>query len=206
MTRDPREVGGAWTTFQQHAFDAPAADLAPFVARSPTRLAALVVAGLAVKALTFAAFGFADPWTYRFFPSEIATFAIGALSFHALRMLRHRPWFERASPWVAAAVIGAIVFYPFRPNQAPLADAAFLVLFAAEWGDLSQLFTITLVARYDDPVGVFVGALGALMTVSAIAVIAGRGLLRYVSLHVLHYIGAAVCLVLGLVTLYELVS
>jgi putative Ca2+/H+ antiporter (TMEM165/GDT1 family) len=84
--------------------------------------------------------------------------------------------------------------------------ASFLVLFAAEWGDLSQLFTITLVARYDDPVGVFVGALGALMTVSAIAVIAGRGLLRYVSLHVLHYIGAAVCLVLGLVTLYELVS
>jgi Ca2+/H+ antiporter, TMEM165/GDT1 family len=83
--------------------------------------------------------------------------------------------------------------------------ASFLVLFAAEWGDLSQLFTITLVARYDDPVGVFIGALGALMTVSAIAVIAGRGLLRFVSLHVLHYIGAAVCLVLGLVTLYEVV-
>jgi putative Ca2+/H+ antiporter (TMEM165/GDT1 family) len=83
--------------------------------------------------------------------------------------------------------------------------ASFLVLFAAEWGDLSQLFTITLVARYDDPIGVFIGALGALMTVSAIAVIAGRGLLRFVSLHVLHYIGAAVCLVLGLVTLFEVV-
>lgn len=83
--------------------------------------------------------------------------------------------------------------------------ASFLVLFAAEWGDLSQLFTITLVARFNDPVGVFIGALGALMTVSALAVIAGRGLLRLVSLHVLHYIGAAVCLVLGLLTLYDLV-
>jgi len=84
--------------------------------------------------------------------------------------------------------------------------ACFLVLFAAEWGDLSQLFTITLVARYEDPVGVFVGALGALLTVSALAVLAGRQLLRWVSLHVLHYVGAAVCLVLGTITVYELVA
>jgi putative Ca2+/H+ antiporter (TMEM165/GDT1 family) len=84
--------------------------------------------------------------------------------------------------------------------------ACFLVLFAAEWGDLSQLFTITLVARFEDPVGVFIGALGALMTVSALAVLAGRQLLRWFSLHVLHYLGAAVCLVLALVTLGELVA
>ena len=84
--------------------------------------------------------------------------------------------------------------------------ACFLVLFAAEWGDLSQLFTITLVARYEDPVGVFIGALGALVTVSALAVLAGRQLLRWISLHVLHYLGAAVCLVLALVTLGELVA
>ena len=30
--------------------------------------------------------------------------------------------------------------------------ASFVVLFAAEWGDLSQLLTLTLVARYEDPV------------------------------------------------------
>ena len=34
------------------------------------------------------------------------------------------------------------------------------MLFAAEWGDLSQLLTISLVAKYEDPVSVFVGALG----------------------------------------------
>jgi Ca2+/H+ antiporter, TMEM165/GDT1 family len=82
---------------------------------------------------------------------------------------------------------------------------SFLVLFAAEWGDLSQLFTITLVARYEDPVGVFVGALGALMTVSALAVLVGRQLLRWIPLHVLHYVGAGVCLVLSALTVYELV-
>ena len=37
------------------------------------------------------------------------------------------------------------------------------MLFAAEWGDLSQLLTISLVAKYEDPVSVFIGALGALL-------------------------------------------
>jgi Ca2+/H+ antiporter, TMEM165/GDT1 family len=83
--------------------------------------------------------------------------------------------------------------------------ASFLILFAAEWGDLSQLLTISLVARYEAPVEVFIGALGALLVVSGLAVIAGRTLLRYVSLHVLHYVGAAICLVLALLTLSELV-
>ena len=84
--------------------------------------------------------------------------------------------------------------------------ACFLILFAAEWGDLSQLFTITLVAKYEDPVGVFIGALAALMAVSALAVVAGKQLLRWIPLHVLHYVGAGVCLVLALVTGYELVA
>ena len=82
--------------------------------------------------------------------------------------------------------------------------ASFLVLFAAEWGDLSQLLTISLVARYEAPVSVFIGALSALLLVSGLAVIAGRTLLRFVALHVLHYVGAAVCLLLAALTLAEL--
>jgi putative Ca2+/H+ antiporter (TMEM165/GDT1 family) len=82
--------------------------------------------------------------------------------------------------------------------------ASFLVLFAAEWGDLSQLLTITFVARYDDPVSVFVGALGALLVVSALACLLGRALLRYVALHLLHYVGAGVCLLMAGLTAYDL--
>jgi len=84
--------------------------------------------------------------------------------------------------------------------------ASFLVLFAAEWGDLSQLLTLTLVARYEDPASVFVGALGALLAVSGLAVLTGRALLRVVPLHALHYVGAAVCLLLAAFTAYELVA
>lgn len=84
--------------------------------------------------------------------------------------------------------------------------ASFLVLFAAEWGDLSQLLTISLVAKYEDPVSVFIGALTALLLVSGMAVVAGRQLQRFVKLHVLHYVGAAVCLALAAATAYELLS
>lgn len=84
--------------------------------------------------------------------------------------------------------------------------ASFLVLFAAEWGDLSQLLTIALVARYEAPVSVFVGALAALLTVSGLAVVAGRWLSAKVPLHRLMYGGSAVCLVLGVVTVVELVA
>lgn len=83
---------------------------------------------------------------------------------------------------------------------------SFLVLFAAEWGDLSQLLTLTLVARYEDPLAVFAGALGALLCVSGLAILVGRALLRAVPLHMLHYVGAGVCLLLAALTGLELVS
>ena len=84
--------------------------------------------------------------------------------------------------------------------------ASFLVLFAAEWGDLSQLLTISFVTKYHDHVNVFLGAWGALLTVSGLAVLAGRVLLRYLHLALLHYIGAAVCAVLAVVTLVEAIK
>ena len=81
---------------------------------------------------------------------------------------------------------------------------SFLVLFAAEWGDLSQLLTISLVAKYDDPLSVFLGAWGALLAVSGLAVIVGRLLLHRVRLSVLHYVGATVCVLMALLTVWEM--
>lgn len=84
--------------------------------------------------------------------------------------------------------------------------ASFLIIFAAEWGDLSQLLTITLAARYGAPVEVFVGALAALVVISGLAVVSGQWLLRRVQLHNLMYAGSAVCLLLAGLTGYELLT
>ncbi|MBD8868097.1 TMEM165/GDT1 family protein [Nocardioides donggukensis] len=84
--------------------------------------------------------------------------------------------------------------------------ASFLVLFAAEWGDLSQLLTLSLVARYDAPFSVFAGAWGALLTVSGLAVLAGRVLLARIRLSTLHYVGSGVCFLLFVLTLVEVLG
>ena len=76
---------------------------------------------------------------------------------------------------------------------------SFVVLFAAEWGDLSQILTLNMVARYGSPASVFVGAWVALLTVSGLAVLGGRLLLRYMKLSLLHYLAAGVCLIFAAV-------
>jgi len=56
------------------------------------------------------------------------------------------------------------------------------VLFAAEWGDLSQVLTASFAAKYGDAAAVFVGALLALWVVAGLAIVGGRALLRVVPL------------------------
>lgn len=75
---------------------------------------------------------------------------------------------------------------------------SFGILFLAEWGDLSQLLTASLAAKYADPVSVFAGAFAALATVSGLAAALGRGLLQRMRLSTLRRIGGAVCLALAL--------
>ncbi len=83
---------------------------------------------------------------------------------------------------------------------------AFLVIFVAEWGDLSQLFTAGLAARTGDPVSVFVGAWSALLVVSGLAALLGRWLLRRLSLVTVRRVGAGVCTVLAVVTFVQVAA
>jgi putative Ca2+/H+ antiporter (TMEM165/GDT1 family) len=63
---------------------------------------------------------------------------------------------------------------------------SFGVIFAAEWGDASQLATAALAARLGSPVAVGLGAWVALTAVAAIAVIAGRLIVRRVPVRTVH--------------------
>jgi Ca2+/H+ antiporter, TMEM165/GDT1 family len=79
--------------------------------------------------------------------------------------------------------------------------ASFVLLFTAEWGDLSQLLIAGLVASGQAPTAVFVGALAATVAVASAAILLGRWILRRVRLTVVRYLAAGVCAVLAVVLL-----
>ncbi len=84
--------------------------------------------------------------------------------------------------------------------------ASFLVLFVAEWGDLSQLLTAGLVVKYEDPVSVGVGAFVALATVSALGALLGRALLKRIRLATIRRVGGGLCLLLGAASLLHVAN
>ncbi len=69
---------------------------------------------------------------------------------------------------------------------------AFLVIFIAEWGDLTQILTANLAAHYHDPLSVGVGAVLALWAVAALAVLAGQSVLRFVNIATVRIVTAVV--------------
>jgi|HubBroStandDraft_5_1064220.scaffolds.fasta_scaffold357656_1 putative Ca2+/H+ antiporter (TMEM165/GDT1 family) len=74
---------------------------------------------------------------------------------------------------------------------------AFVVIFLAEWGDLTQILTANLAARYHSPISVGVGALLALWAVAAIAVLSGQGLLKFVKISTIRFVTTAALVALA---------
>jgi putative Ca2+/H+ antiporter (TMEM165/GDT1 family) len=77
------------------------------------------------------------------------------------------------------------------------ATTAFVVIFVAEWGDLTQILTANLAARYHSPASVALGALLALWAVAALAVVGGQTLLRFVNVATVRYVTAGVLVLLA---------
>ena len=78
---------------------------------------------------------------------------------------------------------------------------AFVVIFIAEWGDLTQVLTANLAARYHAPFSVGLGAILALMSVAAIAAFSGRQLVRLLPGLLLRRITGVACSILAVIAL-----
>lgn len=86
-----------------------------------------------------------------------------------------------------------------------IATVSFGVLFAAEWGDASQLATAALTARYEDPVSVFAGSFVALVLVASLAAVLGGVITRRVPLRLIQRIAGVLFLLFALIALWEAV-
>ncbi|SHE67374.1 TMEM165/GDT1 family protein [Streptoalloteichus hindustanus] len=83
---------------------------------------------------------------------------------------------------------------------------SFGALFAAEWGDASQLAAVGVAARYAEPVAVVVGAFLALMSVTLLAVLVGRAIRDRVPAHLVQRGAGFVFAAFALVATYQAVA
>jgi Ca2+/H+ antiporter, TMEM165/GDT1 family len=83
---------------------------------------------------------------------------------------------------------------------------SFAVILVAEFGDLTQIATASLAARYHDPLSVGAGAVLALWAVAAVAIAGGRGLLKVIPLAWITRIAAVIMLVLAGISLAASIS
>jgi Ca2+/H+ antiporter, TMEM165/GDT1 family len=141
---------------------------------------------------------------------------IGVAAGGALSLLPRRP-VEGAAAAVFA--VGAFFLWRFKEEKNPDADdeggrdglrdafwpvfgTSFAVVFLAEFGDLTQLLTVSLAARFHNPVAVGVGATLALWTAAGLAVLVGWRLLKLIPMHWLTRGAAVIMLILAGTSLY----
>ena len=133
-----------------------------------------------------------------------------------LGMLPHRP-LEIAV--AVLFVLGAVVLvrqrradsdayaedHESRRGFLPVAATSFAVVFVAEFGDLTQILTANLAAKYHEPLSVGIGSGLALWAAAAAAIIGGRSLLKVIPMKWLSRGAALVMLALAATTVAGLV-
>jgi putative Ca2+/H+ antiporter (TMEM165/GDT1 family) len=92
-----------------------------------------------------------------------------------------------------------------RRSFLPVALTSFGVVFVAEFGDLTQIVTANLAAKYHDPLAVGIGATAGLWVAAGLAIIGGRSLLKVLPVKWLGRGAAAVLLALAGLTIASLV-
>ncbi|WAU81526.1 TMEM165/GDT1 family protein [Streptomyces sp. Qhu-G9] len=85
----------------------------------------------------------------------------------------------------------------------PVSTTAFMAVFISEWGDLTQITTANLAAT-NGVASVAVGSAAALMSVSALALLAGRFIAKRVPLKTVQRIGGICMLGLAVWSLVEI--
>ncbi|NYV77469.1 TMEM165/GDT1 family protein [Streptomyces sp. UH6] len=87
-----------------------------------------------------------------------------------------------------------------------VSGAGFMLILVAEFGDLTQIMTANLAARYDDPLSVGLGAVLALWSVAGLGIVGGKALMKKVPLELITKIAAVLMTGLGLWSLWEAIA
>jgi len=154
-----------------------------------------VVSAFAVQCVVAVAFGS----VLTLLPDRLVAAVVAALfGIGAFLLLREGFSKDETTEQDAAGRIAA----PFWRS----AITSFGVLFAAEWGDASQLATAGLTARFGSPIAVGLGAWLALTAVAGIAVLVGRRIAGRIPTHLIQRVAGFVFAAFTAVALWTAIT
>ena len=81
-----------------------------------------------------------------------------------------------------------------------------IAFFIAEFGDKTQLATLSLAAQYQNPVSVLIGAILAMTVADGIGIVIGVVLGKHIPQRILEWVSAVIFVLFGLIGLYEVLS
>lgn len=139
--------------------------------------------------------------------------SVVAVSFGSALSLLPRQWVS-----IGAAVLFMLAFLMWRrkdheeenlhlenqkSNFLRTIWSSFVVIFVAEWGDLTQLASATLAAEHKKPVTIFLAATLALWTVTALAILVGNRAKKVIHPVLLQKIAAGAFALVGVILLFR---
>jgi len=89
------------------------------------------------------------------------------------------------------------------PSSLRVLISTFALLFIAELGDKTQLAVINMTAKHKAPLPVFLGACLALTAVTAIGVLGGGLLTRWVPVDILRKVAAGLFVLMGVLMWFD---
>ncbi|MEV7183351.1 TMEM165/GDT1 family protein [Kitasatospora sp. NPDC093102] len=136
---------------------------------------------------------------------------------HLLSLLPHR-WVEGVTGVLFLVGAGMLLFHggedgdehaakePSSNSFWKVAGASFVVVAVAEFGDLTQIMTANLAAKYADPLAVGLGSWLALCAVGGIAIVGGQKLLKYVPMKLIIRVAATIMVVLAGISIFGAIT
>ncbi|MFF1908837.1 TMEM165/GDT1 family protein [Kitasatospora sp. NPDC058218] len=143
---------------------------------------------------------------------------IALVAGHLLSLLPHR-WVEGVTGVLFLAGAAMLLFHgggddedghaakePSANSFWKVAGASFVVVAIAEFGDLTQIMTANLAAKYADPLAVGIGAWLALCAVAGIAILGGQKLLKHVPMKMIIRVAAGIMVLMAGFSIFQAVT
>jgi len=129
--------------------------IAPFIVRRNISIIVVIIIGsLLIRGFTYLYFGSYDPWTFRFFPSELALFLLGTISYRMYRWLQENYFCKKGQYLIAIVFYTILIYFQFLPiknvSSFHLISWSFYLLTCLS---LPIVFQLSKSSRFDNRIG-----------------------------------------------------